>query len=75
MKKRMLTGWTWIRAAFLFIGLWMIIQTALEGQWVGIVLGAWLAGMGIFNLGCASGNCFNGSCEVDPEKNTQEHKY
>jgi len=67
MKKRILTGWTWMRGAFLFIGLWMIIQTALEGQWIGIALGAWLAIMGVFGLGCAAGNCFNGSCEVNPD--------
>ena len=51
----------------LFIGLWMIIQIAIEGQWMGIILGAWLAIMGLFGLGCAAGNCFNGSCEVTPE--------
>lgn len=69
MKKRIFTGWTWVRGAFLFMGLWMIIQTALEGQWLGIVLGLWLAIMGLFGIGCAAGNCFSGSCEIRPDTN------
>ena len=71
MKKRIMTGWTWMRGALLFIGMWMIIQTALEGQWIGIFLGSWLAIMGLFGLGCAAGNCFNSSCEVNNENGTQ----
>lgn len=71
MRKRILTGWTWIRGAFLFLGLWMIIQTAMEGEWLGIVLGSWLSIMGLFGLGCAAGNCFNGNCEVSPERDQQ----
>ncbi len=67
MKKRILTGWTWIRGAFLFMGVWMIIQSALEGEWFGIILGTWLAVMGLFGLGCAAGNCFTGNCEVRPD--------
>ncbi len=66
LKKRIFNGWTWIRGAFLFIGMWMIIQATLEGEWLGIGLGSWLAIMGLFGLGCAAGNCFNGSCEVSP---------
>lgn len=57
MIKKIYTGWSWIRAVFLFLGLWMIIQAALEGQWIGIFLGSWLAVMGLFGLGCAAGNC------------------
>lgn len=72
MKNRITTGWTWTRGIFLLIGSWMIIQAALEGEWLGIVLGAWLAAMGVFGLGCASGNCYNGNCEVKPEKENKE---
>lgn len=56
-----------MRAAYLFIGVWVIMQSALEGQWVGIVLGAWPAAMGLFSLGCAAGNCATGDCKVEPE--------
>ena len=72
MRNRILTGWTWIRGAFLFLGLWMIIQTALEGEWLGIILGLWLSIMGLFGLGCAAGNCFNGNCEVSSGNDDQK---
>lgn len=64
MKERILTNWTWIRAAYLIIGAWVMIQGAWEGEWIGIVLGAWPAAMGLFGLACAGGNCANGACEV-----------
>ena len=64
MKERILTNWTWIRAAYLIIGAWVIVQSAWEGEWIGIVLGAWPAAMGLFGLGCAGGTCSTGTCEV-----------
>ena len=67
--KRITTGWTWIRAAYLGIGLWVILQSALEGQWLGILLGAWPAAMGLFGLACAGGSCATGSCSAKPDGN------
>lgn len=67
MRNRIFTGWTWIRAVFLFIGGYVIIQSAFEGEWLGIFLGAWPAAMGLFGFGCAAGNCFTGNCEVKPD--------
>jgi len=64
MIERIFTGWTWIRAAYFLIGSWIIVQSALEGEWIGIALGAWPAAMGLFGLACAGGNCANGACEV-----------
>ena len=64
MLNRIFTGWTFTRAAYLLIGTWVIVQSGFEGQWIGIVLGAWPAAMGLFGLACAGGNCSTGSCEV-----------
>ena len=64
MIERIFTGWTWIRAAYFLIGSWVIVQSALEGEWIGIALGAWPAAMGLFGLACAGVNCANGACEV-----------
>ena len=64
MLKRLFTGWTWIRTAYLFMGTWVIIQSTMEGEWIGIVLGIWPAAMGLFGWACAGGNCRNGTCEV-----------
>lgn len=72
MKNRILTGWTWTRGAFLFLGLWMIIGTAMDGEWPGIVLGSWLAAMGLFGLGCAAGKCFSGNCEVKAKSDAEK---
>jgi len=71
MKERIFTGWTWIRAAYFLIGVWVIVQSALEGEWIRIALGAWPAAMGLFGLACAGGNCSTGACEVksDPDPN------
>ncbi len=67
MINRIFNNWTWTRIAYLFIGLWVIIQSFIEGQWIGTVLGAWPAAMGLFGLGCAAGNCATGNCEVKPD--------
>jgi len=67
MKERLTTGWTWIRGAYLFIGLWVILQSAFEGQWLGIVLGAWPTAMGLFGLACAGGSCASGNCSARPD--------
>ncbi len=71
MLKRIFTGWTWIRAIYLFIGAWVIIQSAIEGQWIGTVLGAWPAAMGLFGIGCAAGNCATGNCDLKPDANNK----
>ncbi len=47
------------------------IHTVIEGECMGIVLGSWLAVMGLFGLGCAGGTCFNGNCDVGSEKGLQ----
>ena len=66
--NRILSNWTWIRVVYLVIGAWIIVQSAIEGQWMGILIGAWPAAMGLFSLGCAAGNCAGGNCEVKSDK-------
>ncbi|SFF97108.1 MULTISPECIES: hypothetical protein [Salegentibacter] len=68
MLKRIATGWTWIRAAYFLIGTFVIVQSAFEGEWIGILLGAWPAAMGLFGLACAGRNCSTGTCEVRSEE-------
>ncbi|MBJ7879195.1 hypothetical protein [Gelidibacter salicanalis] len=72
MLNRIFTGWTWMRAAYLCIGLWIIVQSALEGEWIGIMLGAWPTVMGFFGLACAGGNCSTGACEVKTDANPKQ---
>jgi hypothetical protein len=73
MKDGILTNWTFVRVLYLLIGLFVIGQSAMSHQWVGILIGGYFASMGLFAFGCASGNCFGGSCAFEPkQKNTIE---
>lgn len=67
MKERILTGWTIPRALYLIIGIIIVIQSAMENEWIGIVFGGFFASMGLFAFGCASGNCY-----VPQSKKTNE---
>ena len=57
MKERILTGWTLTRVLYLVMGTYIIVQSVLEQQWIGILLGGYFASMGLFAFGCAAGNC------------------
>jgi hypothetical protein len=66
MKERILTGWTFKRALYIIMGSYLIIQSIVDRQWLFILFGVYFAAMGLFAFGCASGNCFGGSCNVEP---------
>jgi hypothetical protein len=70
MKKRILANWTFVRILYLLMGLFVIVQSAISRQWLGILFGGYFASMGLFAFGCAAGNCFGGSCAVDPKRKT-----
>lgn len=57
MKERILTGWTLTRVLYLIMGTYIVVQSVLEQQWIGILLGGYFASMGLFAFGCAAGNC------------------
>ncbi|MEO6405543.1 MAG: hypothetical protein ABIY51_13380 [Ferruginibacter sp.] len=71
MKNRILSGWTFRRALYAGIGIFIIIESIMQHQWFGILFGGYFASMGIFAFGCAAGNCFGGNCNVEP---TQKNK-
>lgn len=68
MKERILTNWTLTRVLYLIIGSTVIIQSVMSQQWFGVVFGGYFAAMGLFAFGCASGNCFGGSCATEPKQ-------
>ncbi|HYM92823.1 MAG TPA: hypothetical protein VET23_01695 [Chitinophagaceae bacterium] len=68
MKKRILTGWNFQRVLYLVLGTFVIIQSASDQQWMGVLFGAYFASMGIFAFGCAGGSCYGGACAYEPEK-------
>ena len=57
MKDRILKGWTLQRGLYLFLGLFLMIHSAIDGLWPGILFGGYFAAMGFFSFGCAAGNC------------------
>ena len=61
MKERILSGWTLTRVLYLVMGTYIVVQSVLEQQWIGILLGGYFASMGLFAFGCAAGNCGVGS--------------
>lgn len=72
MKSRILKNWTWIRAAYLLIGILVSTQAAVEEQWWGLTLGLYVAAMGLMGFGCAAGNCAGGNCQLKPDQD-QKH--
>lgn len=58
MKERILKGWTARRVIYLVLGIIIMIQAYKDGQWPGILAGAYFAAMGFFAFGCAGGACF-----------------
>jgi len=61
MKQRLFSNWTFLRVFYLLMGIWVLVQSILTGQWLGIALGAYFAAMGLFAFGCAAGNCSIGT--------------
>ncbi|OQB58774.1 MAG: hypothetical protein BWX95_02707 [Bacteroidetes bacterium ADurb.Bin141] len=65
MKQRLLTGWNVQRVLYVLIGGAIVIQSVVNREWIGVLPGGYFAAMGLFAFGCASGNCYGGSCTSD----------
>ncbi len=57
MKERILSGWSVRRIVYLIGGLAMTAFAYTDKQWAVGVFGLYFIAMGVFALGCASGNC------------------
>lgn len=67
LKKRITSGWTFIRVLYTGVGLALVVQAVLGGHWMGLVIGTYFALMGLLAVGCASGGgCYGGYCEPSP---------
>ena len=64
LRGRVFSGWTITRALYAGLGMYMIVQSSLDRQWFGALVGIYFASMGVFSWGCASGYCYGGKCEV-----------
>ena len=57
MKQILFTNWNFRRILFLGAGIFISIQSIQQKEWMGVIFGSYFTLMGIFQLGCASGNC------------------
>lgn len=57
MKNRVLYGWSPRRALYGVGGIAIIGYAVIAKEWWGALLGGYFLLMGVFNFGCASGNC------------------
>jgi apolipoprotein N-acyltransferase len=58
LKSRILTGWTFIRFAYLVMGSFITYQAFLQVQWIGGIFGLYFVSMAVFGFGCAGGACY-----------------
>lgn len=65
MKGRILKNWSLIRVVYIVLGLLIMVQTTMSREWLGVLIGGYFVFMGIFSIGCASGNCSGGNCATD----------
>ena len=56
MKERILSNWTFRRILFVGVGLFVVVNSFLQKENVGIFMGLYLLSMGVFSFGCAN-NC------------------
>lgn len=70
MKERILYNWNITRVIYVIIGTFVLVQSAGQGQWPGIILGLYFVSMGLFAFGCAAGNCFGGQCLPDQKQDS-----
>ena len=66
MTNRILANWTVRRALYLALGVYVIVQSIIDKQWLLTALGGYFAAMGLLAIGCASGNC-----AVEPNQNSK----
>ncbi len=57
LLQRFFSPWNLSRFLFLFIGIAILIQAALDSLWIGIFFGSYFILKGLFAWGCAGGNC------------------
>lgn len=74
MKERLLHGWNIQRLLYVLLGGAIIIQSATNREWFGVLLGSYFSAMGLFAFGCAGGNCYGSQCSTKPEPSTEQEK-
>lgn len=58
MKKRLTTGWSFMRIIYLLMGVLILSQSIADRQWMLSFVGLYFIAMALFALGCAGGTCY-----------------
>ena len=66
MISRLTTNWTFIRAFYGIMGLWIVAQAWLAEEWALSLIGIYFLAMSIFRFGCAGGYCTPASGNTTP---------
>ncbi|MCS7027708.1 MAG: hypothetical protein NZ519_02990 [Bacteroidia bacterium] len=69
-----LKTWTVRRAIYLVAGIFLVILSVVEKEFLGTLIGAYFMIMAIFNVGCAAGCCTNNVCKTSHFDSSIEQK-
>ncbi len=78
MLNRILSGWTITRVLYVAMGTFVIVESIMDKQWLGMALGGYFAAMGLFAFGCAAGNCYsptNQTSKLDASAGTADIEF
>jgi hypothetical protein len=67
MKQAKMSNWNFMRLLRLGLGIAIIVQSAMAGNWTMGIIGLLFTAMPVFNIGC----CGTGGCST-PIKKTSE---
>lgn len=70
MKQTIISNWNFMRFLRLGLGIAIIIQSVLAGNWTMGVLGVLFAAMPVFNIGC----CGPAGCTAPAKKDSATKK-
>lgn len=68
MKQAILSNWNFMRFIRLALGVFILVQAVMAGDWAMGLLGAAFTSMPLFNIGC----CGAGGCNTTPTNKTSE---
>jgi hypothetical protein len=69
LKYNLLNGWGLLRLLRLALGVFVVVQSVLNYDWLFASLGAILSFQALFNVGCCAGSaCYSGKLNSPEEK-------
>lgn len=56
MTDRLLKGWNFQRGMYVLLGAYLVYQSFVSHEYLGVLFGGYFASMGLFAFGCAGTN-------------------